>query len=520
MKEPTNQEYGVYWRTNWIGWFESPWGIIEKFHYANLSSSRDFMKLFGTDKIKKLKTTIGKRYKSLMTLAGIDDNSFSSIIGFSLKHYNRKMIERLCEPLYDGDQNSYSYFHHDLMICPLCIKEGYHSVIHQFILVNDCPFHQVDLINATESCDNPSCRGRTYEITGNKTINPFGCTCGSNWLGPMDSYKPKWYMPQKQDIQHDVIREWLDSNHKRQLKKIFYIKRNDKPFSSNKLLSDIMEISKSYTEKSTSESLLIKSTKNIDKIFTVTTPPGIELDNDEFLTNFGPYDPHFDYIFETLKNTITAIARMIRKKIYFKHKNCVIRMKNYLKKSVEHDDPFCPIAFSYLKWRQNIQGFEKMCEVDNYGEIRNKKRQKKMLDIGFELDEVWLQNLFKYIKKQMDFYSPNNIQGLTWVYNRILAHIGINHFNNLLNYTVHCWKEDKYFNFSKHLYKGLENIFIKFPLEIGDSYEFHIYGQSKLMELTVYDNYCKYQKSGQYKLKPSEIPLSPLKVELLKTAER
>lgn len=61
-------------------------GIFEKFKYANRIKSQDIFNLFGTQHLKKLKsTTKNKSARNLITLEGLDNTSLIKILNFQLK---------------------------------------------------------------------------------------------------------------------------------------------------------------------------------------------------------------------------------------------------------------------------------------------------------------------------------------------------------------------------------------------------------------------------------------------------
>ncbi len=513
-----NQNLGLTWSTNWIGWFESPWGIIEKIKYANLMSSRDFMDLFGSEQVQKNKKTLNITNKCLMTLRGINEELLQNLLGFSLNDTNSQMIKKLCGPLFDGDQITEFYFHESLMICPKCIEDGFHSTLHQFKLIESCPFHKVNLIKASENCLSNSCKEISYEITGDKKINPFGCSCGANWLGDVNPYSPTWYQPKIEDIQIDSIRDWisLKPNEVAITKKIFYLKKEkDQNFKGN-FINRILQI-KMGNEKNY-KTHTISSGKNIDKLKTINTPNLRPIINDDFFCSFplqnnNLYHEHYDHIYQSSTKIINSISRMIRKRVFSHHKNCVIRMKNSLKETAHCIEPFCPIAFSYLEWRYAIQGFRSFKKVDNFNFPITRDKDKEGFDLPFYTDKDWLLDFIISFKEQVTFSTPNNINGLTWVINHILSDLAINHFNKILEYIIdYRKKNDTFFNYSNHLYNRFDPLLIKLPMNVGEPYEYHFINKSRLIDFNSYNSLCKYQSHGKYKLKKSEKKFDHIKI--------
>lgn len=514
------QNFNLNWRTSWLSWFESPWGIIEKIKYANVMSSKDFMNLFGSEKINELKTTIGKENKNLITLRGISDNKLMKLLGFSLQQTNLQMIKKLTNPLFDGEHFSSSYFHSELMLCPYCIEGGYHSLFHQFKLIKKCPFHQEDLIKANELCVSNTCKAINYEITGDKKINPFGCSCGASWLGSVNHYSPTWYQPQKDKIKIDSIRKWitLKPNEIDVIRKIFYLKREEDPIISENLLDEILKVKKPMG-KDKYDSFSVISSKYVDKLKIVYTSNINSIKNKNFFSSFSihsneVYQDHFDYIYESTRNVLKSISRMIRKKVYANHKNCLLRMKNSIREPPYSTEPYCPIAFSYLKWRKIIQGFDSINKVDNsfFYDTQIKHR----IDIALNLDKEWLLEFISNFRYQIEFYSPHNIYGLTWLINHIISYVATNYFNYLLEYTVTYKEKHNFYNFNGQHYTRLDPILIKFPSKIGEPYEFHRYNSKGVIDIDKYNSFCIFQYPGKYRLKKQEKKIDPIKMSLEK----
>jgi hypothetical protein len=70
-----------------------------------------------------------------------------------------------------------------LKYCKLCLKDGYHSVVHQLNRVGKCPFHRIDV---SDVC--PECGGRTpYRLNARLLNTPYRCaSCRAQyaWLIP------------------------------------------------------------------------------------------------------------------------------------------------------------------------------------------------------------------------------------------------------------------------------------------------------------------------------------------------
>lgn len=67
-------DFKFTWSADWIQKYESPWGIIEKFKYANAVDGNTVLNLIANDDVRKLKgiSNTGRRHRELIHLRGID----------------------------------------------------------------------------------------------------------------------------------------------------------------------------------------------------------------------------------------------------------------------------------------------------------------------------------------------------------------------------------------------------------------------------------------------------------------
>lgn len=70
-----------------------------------------------------------------------------------------------------------NWLHRKLRFCPVCLQAGYHSIWHQFILLNACPLHNCVL---TEKCQSCGADTEYFGATSQLTSRPYGClSCGT-----------------------------------------------------------------------------------------------------------------------------------------------------------------------------------------------------------------------------------------------------------------------------------------------------------------------------------------------------
>lgn len=155
MYEFDNGKFGYIWNKNFILPYESMWSIFEKFKYFNALTNKDLKKLNIIRSYSRFKVSdyfyiniqiVQKHEKDLINLFKIDiDRHFKFMKMFIWNDY-------------------YEYFNDQIKICPLCIKNGYHSYIHQFLWEENCFIHPNNKLIATNL---------KYSI-GNEADSPYG----------------------------------------------------------------------------------------------------------------------------------------------------------------------------------------------------------------------------------------------------------------------------------------------------------------------------------------------------------
>lgn len=182
------------WRKEWINKYESPWGILEKFKYANSISNNELYQLLGTPNEKGvMRKKIIESHKSYITLDGFDKDKLKNILGVNIKETNSDNIINILSLLLKNksirDIDIEKYFDKNIKICPVCIKEGYHSTLHQCILFDYCFIHNQKLLTLC-----PVCNGNNlYEFSHNYDKYGFQCSkCGNLYLEYNYTFFKKW----------------------------------------------------------------------------------------------------------------------------------------------------------------------------------------------------------------------------------------------------------------------------------------------------------------------------------------
>lgn len=399
----------VTWNKNWISDYESPWGIFEKFKYANSISVKPLFEVFGTKRAKEVVSNqYGQYLRNLITLEGVDDEIVQSLLGFSLikmnqNHFNLLVGKNAADPRF-----SLNYFHNHLNYCVECLKQGYHSILHQFSLLSQCPFHEIPLIN---KC--PQCRLMIpYELSDNLK-NPFQCQCSYSFMTQCKSDLPfnTWKQSKQMTLKSKPLVKWISllANTASELHNLFYIK--DIYLGSTYPIMDLLLDATEpihYTKLSDQTSYFIESNYK-ERDFRRNKNIDAHLDSTEWVEKI------YNEIYHSTKQVFKSIARHYKKTIFKEHHKCI---KKFIRKYPDGD--ICSFAYAYVNWRKSIEG------TRNYWEVENKqvpqKRYLKQINFHSKQDHLYLEEVLNALLNHIrNNRLTIDLAAIKWVVNRVMA---------------------------------------------------------------------------------------------------
>jgi len=143
----------LVWQKNFVRPQESLWSVFHRFNFINKINTRELehfvacspdsltslnlltqLALSGTDSDKSNHTLFDE---FVITFLGIKSKQTSTL--------TRRSIDSV---LVDASSNH-------LRFCPVCLKQGYHSVVFQYKDIEKCPIHNVDLESRCPECSYP-----------------------------------------------------------------------------------------------------------------------------------------------------------------------------------------------------------------------------------------------------------------------------------------------------------------------------------------------------------------------------
>jgi len=337
------------WNKEWINAFESPWSLLSKFQHVNFLSIREVLQIFET-------SIIG----SLYTLKSLNDDLIEKILSYPLKIINNTLLSKLLFPYKDKIQVT-DFMSRFLRFCPICIEKMYHSTLHQFLFIKECPFHKVMLLNNCPNCNIEI----PYSFSDNIFVSPYTCRCRFKF-----SQKK---IPKKESftIKDMSLLSWLDTRKDSKKNKPIIITLHE----NNSRNIDYDEKHFQYTLKDLfnidNNLYVIHNKKNVDTVKLSTKKIIYKLktygrySSIEQMYSWRNQNIFILDLYLSSNQIMNSIARNLRKTILSKHKKCIKSCSTNLLET--SPDMICPFALAYVLWRKRLQSFRAINYVDNGG---------------------------------------------------------------------------------------------------------------------------------------------------------
>jgi hypothetical protein len=377
----------LLWLDEWYQEGESPWSVLQKLKLANHARSNELLSYLGTLSVKKRnKLWLSRSLGNLWGMEDFDDDVLQRNLLKKVKIQNHQLIEQIVNRLNVRDD---ACWHKDLLqFCPVCLSQGYHSIIHQLRLLYECPFHNKPL---RTSCENCGARYH-YHLYEENMATPFVCNCGHSYLPTLEFVRL-----------HTLFSDQM--NHKESLE-AFLDKLN--PTSRMKHYFPNNLHYKQYANP-------IKTFLSMQEKASKGKGTSIQLTSKRKRVNYNPIIPQQRAVFK-------SIARQLRKKFLKKHRKCLKEMKHgILRRGV------CCYALVYLNWRKDIEGDYSYFEVDR-GPRKN-VRGNHSSTFYTHIHEGFLEDIFTWMDQQLPKdQKGNDLVTIQWVLNRIYPMLVLYHF--------------------------------------------------------------------------------------------
>lgn len=410
------------WNRQWVHPFESLWSLFNKLRYANAMSINDLFKTLGTSYVKGLKGRTGAYHYDLYRIQSLDEEEIVKKTHFNFLWHHRYYLQQIIDRLPKYRFNYEYYFRKHLAFCKSCMENGYHSILHQFKFLHECPFHNEML---QLSC--PNCKtGFSYQLEPkpfySQFQSPYECKCGYFLLSKRNTQQIflLWQHKVGNFIHEDVLNFFeLSESEIKRAKNVSMLKNYNLEHSEglfalyNEMVSD-RKSKKSFIFSSPA----IHQVKGIKETETVKE---YSTQNKEynFVSRFvlrQIRDEEFNHeLNDSIQMTINAVAKRIRKTILLKHKTCLGRLS-----SNWNNDPkqSCPYALAYVYWRYSVQKYPYINWIISYNSPNYET--KKYLDFPFQPDVF--RQIYDHWKMGIQDVTLESWAAAKWLLNRSIAH--------------------------------------------------------------------------------------------------
>ncbi|MDQ0887911.1 hypothetical protein QFZ81_002999 [Paenibacillus sp. V4I9] len=269
------------------------------------------------------------------------------------------------------------------------MKMGYHSWLHQFALVHNCPIHQTNLINACPSCFSKI----PFLLSDSGLSDPFTCKCGFKLANFTETHWSEWNFPV--NIIDNSVSGWIEGKGRNDDTRFVFVPRSVsiEDFSLDPIIRSKYFC---YEVKQASGHEYAISRKFIDEIY---------IEN---------------------KSCFRTIDRFIKKKFLKKHRICTLTLQELRKQEIGEFPPICPFAYAYVFWKHTLLQTAHFHKVIRGDETNSRKF------LGLELATQLIEKIIIDSKNKlidhMNLFEVNNREILHWIINRITSELCLNYF--------------------------------------------------------------------------------------------
>lgn len=196
------------WNNEWIQEYESVWGILEKFKLANSINGHELLSIIGDSETRKKISlqTVSVNSTEIVKMSHLSPSRLGKYFGVDLHNYNEKLVYSAIHVFPDKTEIA-SIFYPALSYCPICIREGYHSIFHQIKLFEYCAFHPTEKLKLT--C--PNCDEIFREYSVGKKEEAFFChECKRPIINNLSFQNIKPFWKNHKVIMSKLVKNWLD----------------------------------------------------------------------------------------------------------------------------------------------------------------------------------------------------------------------------------------------------------------------------------------------------------------------
>jgi hypothetical protein len=161
------------WRSSWFNRSESLWFALRKFSFFNDVNMKHLQTVFGAGIARSYMWGSRKRL-DLREYGGLDPPRLTAIFGV-----DKNVLDSSTAIPFLAEDERLTLWSDRLRFCHSCLDEGFHSSLHQIILITHCPLHGELLTDRCRHCGNTV----DYSLKTVAFASNGGCPKCVSWVG-------------------------------------------------------------------------------------------------------------------------------------------------------------------------------------------------------------------------------------------------------------------------------------------------------------------------------------------------
>lgn len=162
------------WRSSWFNPSESLWFALRKFSFFNELNMKHLQSVFGVGVVSGYVWGSRKRL-DLREYGGLDPPRLAAIFGV-----DKNLLEASTAIPFLAEGERGALWSGRLRFCHSCLDEGFHSSLHQIILITHCPLHDELLTDRCRHCGTSV----DYSLKTVAFASKGGCPNCISWTAP------------------------------------------------------------------------------------------------------------------------------------------------------------------------------------------------------------------------------------------------------------------------------------------------------------------------------------------------
>ena len=170
------------WRSSWFNPSESLWSALRKFSFFNEATMKHLQTVFGAGIVRSYMWGSHKRL-DLREYGGLDPPRLAAVLGV-----DKNVLDASTAIPFLAEDERLTLWSDQLRFCHSCLDEGFHSSLHQIILITHCPLHGEPLTDRCRHCGNTV----GYSLKTVAFASSDGCPNCISWTGTNEEIRRRF----------------------------------------------------------------------------------------------------------------------------------------------------------------------------------------------------------------------------------------------------------------------------------------------------------------------------------------